>query len=169
MLCFFTSVRTNVHCSSFMDGVSLTSLHPVPSLEHRRLVCVNLRLRCHCHASVWTRSIAGAVPTLCPTLTTNQTAEIQLQRPSCGVQQIASLGAPQNICHPRVMFRSLLHLTLITSKFSLTYLPVSLSPSQSSPLVHDPYKPCDDLRRSGGSTEVPSPTGYEPNMIESDD
>ena len=43
-------------------------------------------------------------------------------------------------------------------KFSLTcliYLP-AFSPLQSCPFVLDPHVPCDDSRRSGGSTEVPS-------------
>ena len=44
----------------------------------------------------------------------------------------------------------------------------SLSPSQSHSLVLDPYT-CADPRRSGGSTESPSPTGYEPKLIQSDD
>ena len=36
-------------------------------------------------------------------------------------------------------------------------------------MVLDPYVPCDDSRRSGGSTRIPSPTGYEPKVIEPED
>ena len=71
------------------------------------------------------------------------------------------------ICDPRVVSRSLPHLTLTTSTSSLSPTsPIfqSFSPSQSCPLVQDLYT-CDDPQRSGGSTEIPSPTGYEPKMI----
>ena len=60
-----------------------------------------------------------------------------------------------------VMSHSLPHLTLTTSTSSLSpasSIFQSFSPLQSSPLVLDPFVPCDDSRRSGGSTEIPSPT-----------
>ena len=70
--------------------------------------------------------------------------------------------ASQNSCHPRVMSRSLSHLTLTTSTSSLS--PTSpifptFSPSHPSPLAHDPHSPCEDSRQSGGSTQIPPLTG----------
>ena len=61
------------------------------------------------------------------------------------------------------------HLTLTTSTSSLS--PTSpifptLSHSHPSPLAHDPYLLCEDPRLSGGSTQIPSLTGYEPKVIE---
>ena len=59
----------------------------------------------------------------------------------------SSLGVPKIVCHPRVMSRSLPHLTPTTSTCSLS--PTSpifptFSPPHSSLLAHDPYLPCDD-------------------------
>ena len=78
----------------------------------------------------------------------------------------------QSSWHPRVMSRSLPHLTLTTSTSSLS--PTSPifptpSPSHPSPLAHDPCLPCDDSRQSGGSTQIPSLTGCEPKVIEPED
>ena len=50
-------------------------------------------------------------------------------------------------------------------KFSLTYL-TCLSPTHTRSLVHDPFAPCDVPRQSGGSTQIPSLTGYEPQPVE---
>ena len=33
-------------------------------------------------------------------------------------------------------------------------------------MILDPFIPCDVRRQSGGSTQVPSPTGYEPKSVE---
>ena len=33
-------------------------------------------------------------------------------------------------------------------------------------MILDPYLPCDVPRQSGGSTQIPSLTGYEPNSVE---
>ena len=57
----------------------------------------------------------------------------------------------------------------------------SLPPSTSSPSpifrqfhqhtrpsVHDEYLPCDVARQSGGSTPIPSLTGYEPKLVEAE-
>ena len=78
----------------------------------------------------------------------------------------------QSSWHPRVMSRSLPHLTLTTSTSSLS--PTSPlfptpSPSHPGPLAHDPCLPCDDSRQSGGSTQIPSLTGCEPKVIEPED
>ena len=35
-------------------------------------------------------------------------------------------------------------------------------------LAHDEYLPCDVPRQSGGSTQIPSLTGYEPKLIETE-
>ena len=53
-------------------------------------------------------------------------------------------------------------------KFSLTYLTFfpTISPTNTRPWAHDPYLPCEVPRQSGGSTQIPSPTGYEPKVIE---
>ena len=88
-----------------------------------------------------------------------------------GRLRIAHLCVPQNMCHPRVMFHSLPHLTLATSTSSLS--PASpifptISPTHTRPSVHDEYLPCDVPRQSGGSTQIPSPTGYEPKLIETE-
>ena len=79
---------------------------------------------------------------------------------------------PQNSCHPRVMSRFLPHLTLTTSTSSLS--PISsisptfptVSPLHTGPMILDPYIPCDVARQSGGSTQIPSLTGYEPKSLE---
>ena len=39
-----------------------------------------------------------------------------------------------------------------------------MSPSQTSPI--NPYIPCDVPRHSGGLTQIPSLTGYEPKSVE---
>ena len=84
--------------------------------------------------------------------------------------KIASLGVPKNslssTCH--VSFLAVPD-TDHQHKFSLTS-PIfqSFSPSHPSLLTHDPHTPCDDSRRSVGSSEIPSPTRYEPKRIELD-
>ena len=63
-------------------------------------------------------------------------------------------------------------LTLTTSTSSLppisstspTFQTVSPAPTRS--LVLDPYLPCDVPRQSGGSTQIPCLTGYEPKSGE---
>ena len=45
-------------------------------------------------------------------------------------------------------------------KVSFTYLS-----EHTRSLVHDPYSPCEVPRQSGGSTQVPSLTGYEPKAV----
>ena len=75
------------------------------------------------------------------------------------------------VCHPRVMSRRLPHLTLTTSTSSLsTTSPIipSSSPTLPDLLTHDPYLPCEDSRRSGGTKKFPSPAGYEPKRTEHD-
>ena len=70
------------------------------------------------------------------------------------------------------MSLSLPHLTLTTSTSSLS--PVSstfplfptVSPAQTRSVILDPYLPCDVPRQSGGSTQIPSLTGYEPRSVE---
>ena len=77
-----------------------------------------------------------------------------------------------NKCHPRVMSQSLPHLTLTTSTSSVS--PISsispifptVSPSQTSPMILNPYIPCDVPRLSGGSTQIPSLVGYETKSVE---
>ena len=70
------------------------------------------------------------------------------------------------------MSRSLPHLTLTTSTSSLSPIsPASpifptVSPTHTRSLVLDPYLPGDVPRQSGGSTQIPSLTGYEPKSIE---
>ena len=72
-----------------------------------------------------------------------------------------------SLCHPRFMSHSLPHLTTDHKhKFPLTHLIhlsyPTVSPSQTSPMILNPYVPCDGPRQSGGSTQIPSLTGYEP-------
>ena len=69
------------------------------------------------------------------------------------------------------MSRSLPHLTLTTSTSSLS--PTSpifptISPTHTRPLARDPYLPCDVPRQSGGSAQIPSLTGFEPKLIETE-
>ena len=47
----------------------------------------------------------------------------------------------------------------------LTYLSDSITNTHKT-LVHDPYVPCEVPRQSGGSTQIPALTGYEPKTIE---
>ena len=66
------------------------------------------------------------------------------------------------------MSRPLTHLTLTTSTSSLS--PISftspffptVSLLHTSPVISDPYIPCDVPRQSGISTHIPSLPGYEP-------
>ena len=46
---------------------------------------------------------------------------------------------------------------------------IALLPSHPSLLAHDPYLPCENSWQSGGSTQIPSLTGYEPYLIEPED
>ena len=47
-----------------------------------------------------------------------------------------------------------------------TYLSDNCTSTHKRPSVHDPYLPCDVPRQSGGSTQIPPLTGYEPKHIE---
>ena len=67
------------------------------------------------------------------------------------------------------MSHSLPHLTLTTSTSSLS--PTSpifptIYPRHTRPSVHDPYLPCEVPWQRGGSTQIPSLTGYEPKSVE---
>ena len=42
----------------------------------------------------------------------------------------------------------------------------TVSPLHTSPVILDPCIPCDVPQQSGGSTEIPSLTGDEPNSFE---
>ena len=69
------------------------------------------------------------------------------------------------------MSHSLPHLTLTTSTSSLS--PISpifptISPTHTRRSVHDEHLPCDVPRQSGGSTQIPPLTGYEPKTIETE-
>ena len=77
--------------------------------------------------------------------------------------RLQALVRLKTVCHPRVMSRSLPHLTLTTSTSSLSTSPIipSSSPTLPDLLTHDPHLHCEDSRRSGGTTKFPSPTGYE--------
>ena len=89
---------------------------------------------------------------------------------SCKAQDCTSV-CPKNNCHPRVMSHSLPHLTLTTSTsshspFSSTsHVFPTVSPAQTRSMVVDPYLPCDVPRQSGGSSQIPSLTVYEPNRL----
>ena len=62
-----------------------------------------------------------------------------------------------------------LHLQ-VKVRTNLPHLSSSRSLTHSPDLwVLDPYTPCDDPRQSGGSTQIPSLTGYEPKVIEPND
>ena len=68
---------------------------------------------------------------------------------------------PKTFCHPRVMSRSLPHLTLTTSTSSLSLTsPILQSSSSTHPslLSHDPWIHSDDSRRSCGSSDLPQVT-----------
>ena len=89
---------------------------------------------------------------------------------SCKAQ--SHIFVSQNNCHPRVMSRSLPHLTLTTSTSSLPFTsPIfpTTSPTHTRPSAHDEYFPCDGPRQGGRSTQIPSLTGYEPKLIEPED
>ena len=81
-------------------------------------------------------------------------------------------ACPWNNCHPRVMSCSLPHLTLTTSTSSLSTVsstsPVfpTVSSTHTRSMVLNPYIPCDSPRQSGGSTQIPSFTGWEPKSVE---
>ena len=78
---------------------------------------------------------------------------------------------PKTFRHPRVMSRSLPHLTLTTSTSSLSptsSILQSSSPTHPSLLSHDPYIHWDVSRRICGSSDLQSPTSYESKRIELD-
>ena len=89
-----------------------------------------------------------------------------------GKLRIAHLCVFLNNCHPRVMSRFLQHVTLTTSTNSLSSIsstsPIfsTVSLLHTSPLILDTYVSCDVPRQSGGSTKIPSLTGYEPKFVE---
>ena len=71
----------------------------------------------------------------------------------------AHLCVLEIIFHPRVMSRSLPHLTLTTWTSSLSPLSatsLSFRQSHTRPVVLDPFLPCDVPRQGGGSTQIPS-------------
>ena len=73
-------------------------------------------------------------------------------------EQNTSTSRLKAVCHPRVMSRSLPHLSLTTSTSSLsTSSPIILSSSPTFPdlLTQDPHLPLEDSRRSGGITHLP--------------
>ena len=86
--------------------------------------------------------------------------------------RITRIGVLKRFRLPRVMSRSLPHLTLTTSTSSLS--PISstspifptVSPLHTSPMILDPCIPCDVPRQSGGSAQIPSLTGDEPKSVE---
>ena len=45
---------------------------------------------------------------------------------------------------------------------------LTISPTRTRLSVNDPYLPCEVPRQSGGSTQIPSLTGYEPKVIETE-
>ena len=102
--------------------------------EHRLIQHVQMRtVRQHIHWTVWYF------------ITRTRVAQER-------TAQDARIGISKTICHPRVMSRSLPHLTLDHQrKFSLSpassVFPAVLSHTVL-PLVLDPYLPCDDSRRS---------------------
>ena len=55
------------------------------------------------------------------------------------------------------------HLTPSTITSSPT-----IPPTRTRPLAHDEYLPCDVPPQSGGSTQIPSPSGYGPKLIEAE-
>ena len=83
---------------------------------------------------------------------TEQNDHISSHEHASRVAQDCTSFVSQNSCHPRVMFRSMPHLTLTTSASSLS--PTSpvfprISPSHPRTSVHDEYSPCEDPRQSG--------------------
>ena len=67
------------------------------------------------------------------------------------------------------MSHSLPHLILSTGTSSLSpTAPIfpTISRTHTRPLVHDEYLLYDVPRQSGGSTQIPSVTGYEAKLIE---
>ena len=83
----------------------------------------------------------------------------------------SSICVPKTFCHPRIVSRSLPHLTLTTSTNSLSPTsPILQSSSSTHPslLSHDSHTHCDDWQRSCSSSDLQSPTGYEPKRIELD-
>ena len=77
------------------------------------------------------------------------------------VARIGVLKQVSSTCH--VSFPSTSSLSPTSPLFP------TFSPSHPSPVAHDPFLPCEDPRQSGGSTQIPSPTGYEPKLIEPED
>ena len=97
----------------------------------------------HIHCTVWSHFITRTRVSL--ERTAQDCTHWCLQNSLSSTRHVSFLAAPD---------------TDHQHKFSLTcliYLP-AFSPLQSCPFVLDPHVPCDDSRRSGGSTEIPSPT-----------
>ena len=58
------------------------------------------------------------------------------------------------------------HTFSLTHLIYFSYLSDSLTNTHIRSTVLDPYLPCDVPRLSGGSTQIPSLTGYEPRSVE---
>ena len=58
------------------------------------------------------------------------------------------------------------HKFSLTHLIYLSYLSDSLTNTYTRSMVLNPFSPCEVPRQSGGSTRIPSLTGYEPKSVE---
>ena len=85
-----------------------------------------------------------------------------------------SRGGRLRVAHLCVSKTIVIHVSCLLpcrrSTSSLTYLTYLSDdlPTLTRPSVHDPHLPCDVPRQSGGSTPIPSLTGCEPELIETE-
>ena len=86
---------------------------------------------------------------------------------SSGLHIFVSLIQLSSTCH--VLFFAApdidQHKLSLTHFIHFSYLSDGLTFAHK-PYVPDPYIPCDVPRQSGGSTQIPSLTGYEPKTVE---
>ena len=134
----FSEIRTNFCCREITlpdNRRGVWTEHPIIQHGQMRTVCQHITLRSL--ISFHHANVRGSSSRIC---------------------------VPKTFCYPRVMSRSLPHLTLTTSTSSLSPTsPILQSSSSTHPslLSHDPNVHCDDSRRSCGSSDLQSHTGIE--------
>ena len=144
----------------FQHGRSTSNWEPHPRRLHRGSPRFQQRTFAECVNSTHTCTARTKLHSMITFHNANKRSS------RAGRLRIAHLGVLK-----RVMSHSLPHMTLTTSTSSLwrtlPFFP-TISPTHTRPSVHDPDLPCEVPRQSGGSTQIPSLTGYEPNAIETE-
>ena len=130
-----------------LDRRKMWTAHPLIQHVQMRTVCQ------HMHSTVWYLITRTRVA---QERTAQDCTHWYLKNHLSSTRHVSFLATPDT--WPPAQVFSLSPASSVFQPFFLT---------QFCPLLLDPYLPCDDSRRSGGSTEIPSPTGCEPKLIQS--